>query len=262
MIKIKNYFEIKEWFDNYIKNIIENNKNDKQCLEIKAKHCIRVSEIIEDIGKNCNLNESNIRLASIIGLLHDIGRFEQYIKYKTFSDAHSENHALLGETIIEKNKILEGINEHEKKIIVTSILNHNKNKIINHLNAEELFFTKLIRDADKIDIFNVLLEYYLQNNQHINPAVVLNFSETGIISSNNYIDFFAGKMLKLENISNLEEYKLLNISWIYDLNFKRSFEILHENKYIEKIIQTMQQNENLNRIKQTANNYIRSYLSN
>ena len=58
------------------------------------------------IAEELKLSEEEIKLATLIGLLHDIGRFEQYTKWKTFSDRISTNHGVLGSKILEEKNFI------------------------------------------------------------------------------------------------------------------------------------------------------------
>ena len=69
-------------FDNYTKNYDLDNEN----LNKKYYHTYRVMGICKAIAKSLKLSDEEINLAKIIGLLHDIARFEQYTKYRTFAD--------------------------------------------------------------------------------------------------------------------------------------------------------------------------------
>jgi len=76
------------------------------------------------LENNLGLNDDELRLAEIIVFFHDIGRFEQYKHYKTFSDHRSENHAELGIIVLIKYNVL-GIPEEEiQKLIFCSIKKH------------------------------------------------------------------------------------------------------------------------------------------
>ena len=106
MIDIEN---AKIEFENYVSLF---NPNDAK-IKLKIEHIKRVSELSKEIAKSLNLNEEQIRLAEVIGLFHDIGRFKQVEKYNTFRDRDSENHAVLAiqvlfeENLIEKFKIID-----------------------------------------------------------------------------------------------------------------------------------------------------------
>ena len=90
--------------------------------------------------------------------MHDIGRFEQLKRYDTFEDRLSVNHAMLGLEILKENNFIRKFCSEEKyyDIIFSAIENHNKYKIDKTLEGEKLLQAKIIRDADKIDILNLL----------------------------------------------------------------------------------------------------------
>ena len=47
-------------------------------IDRKQQHSLRVMKISNQLAKELELNEEQIQLATLIGLLHDIGRFKQY----------------------------------------------------------------------------------------------------------------------------------------------------------------------------------------
>ena len=73
-------------------------KYDLSDVNIKRKqeHSIRVMRISKRIAEGMKLTQEEIDIATLIGLLHDIARFEQYTKYHTFKDAESIDHGDLG----------------------------------------------------------------------------------------------------------------------------------------------------------------------
>ena len=85
--------EVKKWFINYVHTFKYNKPEIQQNIDLKEGHTIRVCEEIFHIGKQLGLNDNELRLAEIIALLHDVGRFEQYAHYQTFVDRNSENGA-------------------------------------------------------------------------------------------------------------------------------------------------------------------------
>ena len=52
----------------------------------KIYHSLRVMEYSKKIAENMNLSEEQVKLATLIGLLHDIARFEQMKRYGTYKD--------------------------------------------------------------------------------------------------------------------------------------------------------------------------------
>ena len=114
-------------------------------------------------------------LAWLIGLLHDIGRFEQVRRYGTFVDARSVDHAGLGADLLFQEGLLDRIagpeltvaseptagpelTAQEREIMEISIRNHNRYRIQEGLPEQTAGYCHILRDADKIDIFRVLCD--------------------------------------------------------------------------------------------------------
>ena len=52
----------------------------------KIYHSLRVMEVSKKIAEDLKLTQEQIDLATLIGLLHDIARFEQRKRYGTYYD--------------------------------------------------------------------------------------------------------------------------------------------------------------------------------
>ena len=63
----------KSEFMEYVKNYDQDNPR----IVLKISHSFRVMEQSKKIAESINLDEEQIELATLIGLLHDIARFEQ-----------------------------------------------------------------------------------------------------------------------------------------------------------------------------------------
>ena len=99
-----NFF--REWFWDYVDDFSSVDSFIHDNIEMKIEHTAKVCENILLLAKSENVREEGCRLAETIALFHDLGRFEQFFRYKTFKDSESENHALLGIKILEKKGIL------------------------------------------------------------------------------------------------------------------------------------------------------------
>ena len=69
-------------------------------IKLKIDHTYRVAALCDAIAKDLALDADDKDTAWCIGMLHDIGRFEQVRRYDTFSDADSLPHADLGVEIL------------------------------------------------------------------------------------------------------------------------------------------------------------------
>ncbi len=145
--------ELKDWFTKYVHTFRCSDPDKQQNIDLKEGHTIRVCKEILTIGKQLGLNDDELRLAEIIALLHDVGRFEQYARYHTFTDGKSENHAELGVAIIKRSGMLNQFDGAVNNLIIRSIQYHNRASLPDHESEVCLLFSKLLRDADKLDIW-------------------------------------------------------------------------------------------------------------
>ncbi len=125
-------------------------------IALKIKHTYEVMNYSRMIAEELHLSDEQIQLASLIGLLHDIGRFEQVRRYHTFIDRDSVDHAQLGiEILKEQNRIRLFVEQGYDDIIFDAISNHNRFQIEEGLSQEAFLQASIIRDADKTDILRV-----------------------------------------------------------------------------------------------------------
>ena len=229
-------------------------------ISLKEKHTRRVCREILDIGESLRLNEEELFLAEASALFHDVGRYAQFEKYGTFVDAKSENHGQLGLKIIIKNHMLDTLSPRHREVVLTVVENHNKLCLPETLDQEKRFFTKLLRDADKIDIWRVVLEYYTSPNGKRLESIGLGLPDVAEVSDAVCRDLLSGKMVMGTTMESLNDFKLLQMGWVYDLNFGRSFEIVRERDYIRRIYETMPHSPVINRIYGQVTEFISSKL--
>lgn len=252
----------KIYFNDYVNQFIASHKDLAENIEIKAEHSRKVSKEIVGLAENLSLSEKEVLLAEIIGLFHDIGRFKQYVKYQTFSDSKSQNHADLGVEVLKENDVLKDLAKDEKEVIYKSIINHSRAEIIPDENEKVVFYSKLIRDADKLDIWRLITEYYMIKEQENgeNKSLELELPDTSEIS-NEVIDAIINQKVVLkESMKTLNDFKLLQIAWIFDMNFKYSIQRVYEKKYLEKIFDTLPNNEKVMKIREIVELYFKNHI--
>ncbi|MBN2438116.1 MAG: HD domain-containing protein [Deltaproteobacteria bacterium] len=227
---------VKAWFEDYIRRFSSDESLVQRNMDLKAEHTRKVCEAILDIGGSLGLSGEDLGLAEASALLHDIGRFEQFRQYRTFMDARSEDHAAIGVKVIQGSGVLDGVEPAAAEILVRVVAYHNRAALPSGENERCLFFLKLLRDADKVDIWRVVTEYYSNGGDgKRNQSIELNLPDTDRISDSVYEALMNGKLVQMADLRTLQDFKLLQIGWIYDVNFPRTFQIVREMKYLEKI---------------------------
>ena len=223
----------KRVFDEYVNDFDKNN----QKIVLKIEHTYRVMEAAKNVAISLNLTQDDIEIATLIGLLHDIGRFEQLKRYNCFIDSKTVDHALLGVQILFDDGLIDKFNIKQKdyQLIYKAIFNHNKYEVAKDLNEYELLHCKIIRDADKIDIFKTGLletfEAFLDSNQCV--------LENDIISEQIYQTFMNNKsILSTTRRTDLDRWVSF-LALIFDLNYQYSCNYVYQQDYITKLVKRL-----------------------
>lgn len=178
----------REAFDAYVSAY----DGESERIALKVDHSVRVATLCERIAKSNGMKEDDADLAWFIGLLHDIGRFEQLRRWDTFSDARSTNHAKLGAEVlfsqyagaapfaavpegevgqsrrnpgialfaglgsseIRLRDFVEGTKEDD--VIHVAVATHGDFRLPDALPDRTRRFCNIVRDADKLDILRTV----------------------------------------------------------------------------------------------------------
>ena len=254
------FLQIKNWFHQYVAKYYTDDPVYNRAIRLKEDHTRRVCQNIVMLSKSLGLSMQDRMTAQIIALLHDVGRFKQYAVYGTFSDGASENHALLGLREVGVNKVLFMCGQEQRHLISRAIAFHNVARLPDNEDDRTLLFMKIIRDADKLDIWKVVIDYYHERDKKPNPAIELGLPDDPVCSPEILQALHKGKIVQIDKMRTLNDFKLLQISWVYDLNFVRSFQEVQRRNFIEQIKDTLPQTQAVLNEVIRAKNYVASFL--
>ncbi len=226
--------ELKEWFTAYVRSFCNGEHLQQRNFLLKQEHTRRVCEEITAIGREIGCDDEELVLAEAVALLHDIGRFEQYARYYTFVDLRSENHAELGLKVLADKALIDGFDPQVQQIIIEAVRHHNR-ACLPIEEAEWLFYVRLLRDADKLDIWRVVTEYYQNAQQERNEAIELDLPDTPEISEPVLQDLAQKRIVQVRYLRTLNDFKLLQMGWVFDINFQPTCRAIGERRYLEKI---------------------------
>ena len=201
-------------------------------IKLKYNHSFAVMDLMGELAFRLELDNKKIELARVIGLLHDIGRFEQVAEFDSFNDEKIDHAEIGADYLFEDNHIRDFIdtNEYDSKI-EKAIRNHNKLKIEGKLNKEEMLFAKMIRDMDKVDIYKQIAI----NNEPEFKASDITIEVLEKYKNENLIDKTSRKTKS--------DAVLLVLGFIYDINFNESFDILVETDNFDLYLSTVNVSE-------------------
>ena len=247
-------------FMNYVKNYDQENKK----IQLKISHSFRVMEQSKNIAESLNLDAEQINLATLIGLLHDIARFEQMKRYGTYIDEKSIDHGDLGAEILSDLSFIRRFVPNDKydKILIVSIKNHNKYKIQDGLTDLELLHSKIIRDADKLDILYEATEsfwYKEAEKEFIENSAPVNEDYYTSIKEHKPV-------LRKKCIVNRIDSVVSYLAFVFDFNFKYTFVKTKEEEYINKIIdrfefKNSESQKQIDEIRNIVNKFISDNIS-
>lgn len=204
-------------------------------IKLKIAHTYRVAGLCERVARSEDLSADDVEVAWLLGMLHDVGRFEQLRRYDTFNDAMSVDHAKLGTEILfgSENRIRDYIEDKkEDPLIETAILTHNAYRLPEELDARTEKFCHILRDADKIDILRVNVEVPLEEIYNTTIEDVENAVVTEAVMDNFFTHRATPRQIKKSSIDHLVGH----ISLVYELVFPESLRIVKHDGYLERLL--------------------------
>ncbi len=239
-----------EYVSSYDMNIGQN--------ALKVKHTYKVADISEQIAKQLSLSSFDVDLAWLIGLLHDIARFEQNKRYGTFNDLASVDHANLGvEILFADGKIRDFLDKDDYDYIIEKAIRfHNKYRVDSSLDDRTKMFCNIIRDADKLDIFRVNQESSKEDVYEVSEESFRNSEFSDAVFESFFIEKVVFKQLKKNAVDGLA----CHLSLVYELIYPASVKIAVEQGYVEKMMSFKSENAKANEQLEKMSEKLKDYI--
>jgi hypothetical protein len=247
---------MKAWFSEYTGSFYSDKKEDRKNISLKIEHTHNVCLNMIEMTKSLALDDNRARLAETVALFHDIGRFRQYAEYKTFRDADSKNHGLLGMKTLVRENVLQALPDNERSLILNTVKFHNAYAIPSGQSDEEMLFLKMIRDVDKIDVFRVFNEYFESPREERASATAFGVPDTPEYSRKMLSCLARKQIAAYSDIRTENDFKIMLLSWVFDLHFRKSIQLIQEKKYINKLISRLPRTDEI----QSALIVLREYV--
>lgn len=230
-------------FELYVNSFSGLTPDQQRNFSIKKDHTLRVAANAEQLGEELELSADEIRAVALAAIFHDIGRFKQIAEFSTLDDAVSTDHAELSVEVVKNNGYLDTESEETKEVVYNAILLHNKLELPRNLGGKVAVVAKLLRDADKLDILRVLTDYYTAKNQPANHMLTWELPQSPKVSPGVVKEIMAGKLVSKKEVKSETDVKIMQLSWIYDINFKPAVELILKNRYLDKIYNSLSKND-------------------
>lgn len=243
-MKIYDLDKIHGWFENYAAAFRVHGQLP-QMSEMKRKHCYRVEALGKRLVGELGWDADSALVGVAAALLHDTGRFSQYRDYGTLYDAGSVDHGERGYQELLREFPHDLTDADARGAILEAVRRHNKKDLGDGVAPEFLPVCKLVRDADKLDVFKLVQE-------HIDDGKVGSLLPRHAIDaplSDEVLDEVeAHGRSSYKNVKSLADFLFLQITWLLDINFAPSMRIIEEDGVVEKIISQIPMTEKAQKI--------------
>ncbi|MBQ6546387.1 MAG: HD domain-containing protein [Bacilli bacterium] len=245
--------QISKVFDNYV------NRYDikDEDIDYKYYHSYRVMNYSKFLADKLNLPKEDRNLATIIGLFHDIGRFEQEKIYDNYEDTKEFDHGDYGEKVLLKKGIIEQlpVAYENYPLVGKAVRYHNKYSIGEGLNEQELLHAKIIRDADKIDIIDYMprkrirLKAFDEDSEfEVRDSIKEEFFKEQQIHRNDYA--------KTTN----SEIVIIMLAHVFDINFKCTAQYIIDNGVLETFYNNLPNKEKYKEYFELAKKHVKEMI--
>ena len=235
------HFFLTEWFDQYVNRYRGVDGLLPAALELKHTHSKRVAENARLIAGGIELADDVVLLAEVCGLVHDIGRFTQYTRYGSFSDPVTVDHGRAGRRILEAEKLPEMLNAGDWSQMACSVEYHNRkaSDIPAGIPAETECLLKLIRDADKLDIMDLVLKSVHRDGFRELPDMLPHISTSRELTAAVIDEVIKTKTVSTGSLATVTDFLIMLASWFYDLNYAVTRRLAVSRSIIERLQQEM-----------------------
>lgn len=225
--------KIRQTFQDYTDHY--DSTNDK--IRLKIGHTYRVAQLCERIARSENMAAPDADLAWLLGMMHDIGRFEQLKRYNTFVDAESVDHAALGADLLfglDGGGLIRSYvpEDGEDELIEAAVREHSAYRIADGLDERTKKFCHILRDADKIDILRVNVDFPLEEIYNTTSEKLRSEEVTKEVLESYYDHHAVLRALKKTSVDHLAGH----CSLIFELVFPESLNIVREQNFIWKLL--------------------------
>ena len=228
---------LQTWFESYVNRFRDQDALLPAALELKYLHSRRVAENARLIAEGLDLALAEILLAEGCGLVHDIGRFPQYACYGSFHDTDTLDHGLEGRKTLEAEGIPTLIEANNWTCMACAVEYHNRKASdipADHRGNTDLIL-RLVRDADKLDIMDLVLQSVARDGFSELPEMLPHIRLDRELTPGVMEEVMKTKTVATGSLHTVDDFLIMLASWFYDLNYAPTRELAVQRHIIQRI---------------------------
>jgi hypothetical protein len=186
-----------------------------------------VAALAEVLGRRIGLADGEIALAQTCGLLHDVGRFEQFTRYRTFIDRLSIDHGVFGAELLADIPAIQHLPAELQEVVCAAVAHHNKAALPPGLEPRQQLHVQIVRDADKLDILHLYTNDLVQHTHALIAPLKTREASPAVVQS-----LMQKEVIRYPDIKSDLDCLLAKLAWVYDFNFDPSLQLLQQRGYM------------------------------
>lgn len=213
-------------------------------LRLKREHTYKVLEHARKLVAGEPFTPEEGRAVLLAALYHDVGRFPQYVRWRTFSDAQSENHATLSVRTVRKEHFLDEESRSVRRAALVAIALHNRYRLPPGLQDSYLKMAHAVRDADKLDIMRIMA-FHLAQPVPTGEVVLQVQDEPALWTPDIARIVLAGKVPSYTDLKYVNDFRMLIGAWVHELHFATARRLCRASGHVEAILAGLPQGAEL-----------------
>lgn len=246
---------LSSWWEAYVRRFLGRDAETDYHVRLKVAHTARVRTLCLRLAAETGLAAPERELAEAAALLHDVGRFPQYWRHRTFRDLLSVDHAALGVETLDQEQVWPLVPAALQSPLRQAVAWHNKKALPAEACGAAWLPAKLVRDADKLDIFDMLTTtaaHRMPPSDGIAPAGGLAPAVAAAVA--------AGRLAEATDVKTAADQQVFRISWVYDLNTAAAVRYFVAAGFLPALLAAVPEGEAKRQVRRAVEGYLRRRL--
>ena len=232
-VEITSWESARREFRRYAESFLTGREAEDCGVSLKIQHTFRVLDETERLAAAEEFSPEELRLCRYAALLHDLSRFEQFVRYHTFRDAESFDHGDRSAELAAELGFTAPLPAEEAEAVLLAIRRHNKIALPAEAMGISAVPSRAVRDADKLDIMRLFLDYL---DRPENPAVVFSLRADAPVSPEVLAALRERRSPNHAVMRSVSDFAAAKLVWAFDLNYRHSRREFRRRGYFERLM--------------------------
>ena len=246
---MRNIASHQRFFTAFFEDFLAREKEDKSPLRLKYEHSMRV---LEHAGRLADSGEFAAeakrlplppplleRAALLAALYHDVARFPQFYRWRTFRDKSSVDHGRFGVKILKSEAALTEERPELRRLVQSAIVLHNRYCLPAKLPPQIRLIADTVRDADKLDICRVFAAQLASSGPRSSTVLLSVKDDPKLHSPKVLEDALARRVASYADLRSVNDFRVLLGTWQYDLRFAASRGQLAREGHLRRLLEDL-----------------------